>query len=123
MSNCWVCLRITPKKTLQLAHKIWSNGDTAREIGSEASEIIEQAYRKNPVFFSGRSSRGILSGLFYLLGFRYRSRKTQHDVMSAFPGKYIFTITTRTLKVSYRRWLMEFPELFHGFKFGPGGVI
>ena len=88
--NCWVCLRITPKKTLQLAHKIWSNGDTAREIGSEASEIIEQAYRKNPVFFSGRSSRGILSGLFYLLGLKHKSKKTQEAFWKGLPSpKYL----------------------------------
>lgn len=110
-SQCWVCLRITPEKTLKLAHEIWSEDPvTARKIGLEASEIIEQAYRKNPVFFSGSTARKILSGLLYLLGLRHKSKKSQRAVWFALTGRY--PAGYRTLQEGYRMWIIKFPELF-----------
>ena len=120
--RCWVCLRITPAKTLKLAHQIWDEDQAAaREIGLEASEIIEQAYRKNPIFFCGRTATRILSGLFYLLGLRHKSKKTQRAVWFTLTGKHPANYST--LNASYRSWVTKFPELFSDFEFDSTGKL
>jgi hypothetical protein len=55
----------------------------AEKVASEASLILTQAYERKPCFFSGKSEKGILSGLFYHLSQKYKSTKTQHSMHGA----------------------------------------
>jgi len=113
-NKCYVCLRISPEKTLKLAHQVWNEDPaTARKIGLESSQIIEEVYRRQPVFFCGRTTTRILSGLFYLLGLRHKSQKSQTAIWSALTGK---NKTANTPSISYRSWIGAFPELFDDLK-------
>jgi len=110
--RCWVCLRITPQETLKLAHRIWENPKVARKIGLEASKLIEECYQNKPTFFCGKPRMSVLSGLFYLLGFKNNVPKPMREISKA------ADVTSVTIKVSYRRWLKHFPEFFPEFDFG-----
>jgi transcription initiation factor TFIIIB Brf1 subunit/transcription initiation factor TFIIB len=46
----------------------------------KASKIIDEAYKRNRVFFSGKSKRGIIAGLFYCLDRSLGSFKTQKEI-------------------------------------------
>jgi transcription initiation factor TFIIIB Brf1 subunit/transcription initiation factor TFIIB len=88
------------------AKTIWSDQRTAEKIASNALELISNANESNFAFFSGKSSRSLIGGLFYLLGFRYGDVKKQTELA----GK--LGTTDVTIRASYRKWLEEFPDLF-----------
>jgi transcription initiation factor TFIIIB Brf1 subunit/transcription initiation factor TFIIB len=89
-------------------HKLWQDQLSAAEaIASEASLILIQAYEKKPFFFSGKSEKGILSGLFYHLGQKYESVKTQHAIAQS------LKTTEMTVRASYHDWIEQFPDLLN----------
>jgi len=73
--------RIGEKDVLLCAHKVWPNEYlTALRIASEASNVIRQACRTDPKLFTRKSEKGIVGGLFYLLGRRCGSTRTQRQI-------------------------------------------
>lgn len=98
--------RLSSKKVLVFASEVWKDKSVAELIAAETSEIIKTVYRKGSVFFSGRSEKGILSGIFYLLGRKNKVRKTQREIARSLNTNDV------TVRVSYREWLSAFPELF-----------
>jgi transcription initiation factor TFIIIB Brf1 subunit/transcription initiation factor TFIIB len=98
--------RLSPEKVMVLASTIWQNQPSvATDVSTRASNIIQTAYEKRPTFFSGKSEKGILSGLFYHLGSNVGSMKTQQEVALA------LATTEMTIRASCRDWLKYFPEL------------
>ena len=101
--------RLSPEKVMVVASKIWQNQrSVAADVSTRASKIIQTAYEKKPTFFSGKSEKGILSGLFYHLGSNVGSMKTQQEVALA------LGTTEMTTRASCRVWLKHFPELLSG---------
>jgi len=88
------------------ARAVWSDQGLAEKIASSALELITNASDRKFSFFSGKSSRGLLGGLFYLLGFRYSAVKKQKELAEK------LGTTDVTIRTSYRKWLEEFPDLF-----------
>jgi hypothetical protein len=88
------------------AKTVWSDRVIAEKIASSALEIITNANKSKFAFFSGKSSRGLIGGLFYLLGFRYDAEKKQKELAEK------LGTTDVTIRASYRKWLEEFPDLF-----------
>jgi len=88
------------------ASRVWTNEKTANKIALNALEITNRTYRRNLSFFNAKTSKSLISGLFYLLGYRHEAVKTQKEV-----AKKLGT-TEVTVRASYRKWLTEFPELF-----------
>lgn len=103
--NVSILNRLSSEVTVA-AKIIWSDHDIAEKIASNALEIITHASKSNFAFFSGKSSRGLVGGLFYLLGFRYAAVKKQKELAEK------LGTTDVTIRASYRKWLEEFPELF-----------
>lgn len=99
--------RLSPEKVMVFASTIWQNQPSiAADVSVRASKIIQKAYEKGPTFFSGKSEKGILSGLFYHLGLNIGSVKTQQEIALA------LGTTEMTTRASCRNWLECFPELF-----------
>jgi transcription initiation factor TFIIIB Brf1 subunit/transcription initiation factor TFIIB len=99
--------RISPNNLSTFAERIWHNQLwIAQNISLEAFQIIEQAYQKQPSFFGGKTIKGIVGGLFYLLGFRHDGIRSQKEI-----GQCVGT-TEMTIRCSYRNWLSNFPEIF-----------
>jgi hypothetical protein len=98
--------RLSSKKVLLYASKVWKDEFKSELFAAETSEIIETVYGKNRVFFSGRSEKGILSGIFYLLGRKNNAPKTQREIAHSLNTNVV------TVRVSYREWLCTFPDLF-----------
>lgn len=88
------------------AKTVWSDQVTAEKIASSALEIIVDANKSKFAFFSGKSYRGLIGGLFYLLGFRYDAVKKQKELAER------LGTTDVTIRASYRKWLEDFPDLF-----------
>lgn len=91
---------------LDAAHKIWREESTARIIAEDASRIIHIACNRNSVFFSGKSARGVLSGLFYCLSLSHGDTKTQQEIARSLDTNEV------TVRASSRDWLECFPDLF-----------
>jgi transcription initiation factor TFIIIB Brf1 subunit/transcription initiation factor TFIIB len=90
--------------------KLWQDQPLiAEKIASEVLLILTQAYELKPCFFSGKSEKGILSGLFYHLSKRYKSIKTQHVIARS------LKTTEMTVRASYRDWVKHFPKLLNDF--------
>lgn len=85
---------------------VWSDQGLAEKIESSAMELITNASNRKFSFFSGKSSRGLLGGLFYLLGYRYNAVKKQKELAEK------LGTTDVTIRTSYRKWLEDFPDLF-----------
>lgn len=91
---------------MTFASTIWQNQPSvAADVSIRASKIIQTVYEKRPAFFSGKSEKGIFSGLFYHLGSNVGSMKTQQEVALA------LGTTETTTRASCRDWLKYFPEL------------
>jgi transcription initiation factor TFIIIB Brf1 subunit/transcription initiation factor TFIIB len=98
--------RLSPERVRDFASAIWQNQPSiAADVSTRASKIIQVAYEKNPTFFSGKSEKGILSGLFYHLATNVGSMKTQQKVALA------LRTTEMTIRASCRDWVKYFPEL------------
>ena len=92
--------RIGKEDMLLFAQKTWqSQRQVADFMASEALSVICETYRTNPTFFSGKSTKGIVGGLFYLLGHRYSSIKTQKEIARS------LNTTEMTIRASYREWM------------------
>ena len=98
--------RISSDEVSAIAHTVWLDKLIADTIASETSRIINQTYTRKFAFFNGKSSRCIVGGLFYLLGFRYDAIKKQNELADQ------LGTTDVTIRLSYRRWLETFPDLF-----------
>jgi len=84
---------------LSLAQKIWQPQDkVAKEIVSEAMVIVREKYENDPTFFSGKSVKGIVGGLFYLLGQQFDEARTQREIAKS------LSITEPTVRTSSRDW-------------------
>jgi hypothetical protein len=99
--------RLGQESVLSFAQEIWRDQhSTVAKIVTEALSVIRETYQANPAFFSGKSAKGILGGLFYILGHRFRRVKTQKKIAQS------LNTTDMTIRASYREWLKEFPGLF-----------
>jgi transcription initiation factor TFIIIB Brf1 subunit/transcription initiation factor TFIIB len=98
--------RIPVKQIETAAHLIWSETSIADKVALDAAKIINQAYMGKTVFFNGKSAKCIISGLFYILGYRYNCIKKQNELAAKLGTNEV------TIRTSYRRWLETFPELF-----------
>jgi transcription initiation factor TFIIIB Brf1 subunit/transcription initiation factor TFIIB len=88
------------------ANKIWRDQPkTAETMSLKASKIIREAYRRNRLFFSGKSKRGVVAGLFYCLGRSLGSFKTQREIAKS------LKTTEMTVRASSRDWSKQFPDL------------
>jgi transcription initiation factor TFIIIB Brf1 subunit/transcription initiation factor TFIIB len=98
--------RITDKHIAAFTNKIWQDQPkTAGTVAREASKTVKIAYRRNSVFFSGKSKRGVVAGLFYCLGLSLGSFKTQREIAQN------LKTTEMTVRASSRDWHKQFPDL------------
>ena len=104
--------RIGEDDVISFAQKIWHNQQpVATKIASEALNIISETYQANPTFFGGKSTKGIVGGLFYLLGHQYNSIKTQREIARSLKA------TEVTIRASYHEWVKPSQSHFrHGKK-------
>lgn len=101
--------RIADRYIVASAHKIWQDQPlTAEAVASEALRIVDLAHRRNSIFFSGKSKRGIIGGLFYCLGSRLSPFKTQKEIARS------LGTTEMTVRASSRDWQKQFPDLVKG---------
>lgn len=98
--------RLTARAISNSAKSLWRNQpEVARKIALQTENIILQIQKKGE-FLAGRTMKGVLGGLFYLLGFRYDNMKTQKEIAASLKTNEV------TIRLSYRRWLCRFPDLF-----------
>jgi transcription initiation factor TFIIIB Brf1 subunit/transcription initiation factor TFIIB len=92
---------------LSFTSKLWRDDQgVAVAVAKESSRIIHIAYQRRPTFFSGKSAKGILAGLFYHLGYIHNSAKTQKQIAQS------LNTTDMTVRSSCRDWTTYFPDLF-----------
>ncbi|MGO8805308.1 MAG: hypothetical protein ACLQO7_01710 [Candidatus Bathyarchaeia archaeon] len=111
--------RIPVDEVSVAAHAVWFDKSIADEITWETVRIINQTYTRKFSFFSGKSSKCLVGGLFYLLGYRYDAIKKQNELADALGTSDV------SIRVSYRKWLETFPDLFLDVigKFGTNSVL
>jgi hypothetical protein len=100
-----IASRFSHRKILKQALKLWQDPAIAEPITEEASQIIKTIHLKNRIFLSGKSEKGLLSGLFYLLSIKNEARKTQREIARELNTNDV------TVRTSYRDWLNIHPEL------------
>jgi hypothetical protein len=104
----YISRRLSHADTLYWASMAWEGQKQVVEsIASEATRLICGAYERNPAFFSSKSKKWILGGLFYLLGKKYREPRTQKQIARCLDTNEM------TIRDSYRSWLKNFPEFWN----------
>jgi hypothetical protein len=99
--------RFSAACVISLSSKLWPDQPAVAEaMAKEASQIIQISFERKCTFFSGKSAKGVLSGLFYFLGIMHSNFKTQREIARG------LNTTDATVRMSYRDWLMCFPDLF-----------
>ncbi|MCW4009389.1 MAG: hypothetical protein NWF05_02055 [Candidatus Bathyarchaeota archaeon] len=100
-------LRRIPLKEISVAAStVWSDKATASKVALDADEIISRTYKRKFAFFTGKSSKCLVSGLFYILGFRYDAVVKQRALADKMGTSDV------TIRASYKQWLETFPDLF-----------
>lgn len=106
--------RFTVEYVRFCCYKVWQDRPLiAEQIASDALLILAQAYKRKPCFFGGKSEKGILSGLLYYLGRKYRNIKTQWTIAQN------LKTTEMTVRISHRNWIEQFSDIIntpHQFK-------
>jgi transcription initiation factor TFIIIB Brf1 subunit/transcription initiation factor TFIIB len=98
--------RISPEEVMAAAKTVWHNQLIANAISQETVDIITKTHKRKFSFFTGKTSRGLVGGLFYLLGYKYDAAKNQKELADRLGTSDV------TIRSSYRNWLEEFPDLF-----------
>ena len=99
--------RFSYVQLLDFSCKVWRDQpEIAKAIADEASEFIQIGLEEKPIFFSGKSAKGVASGLFYHLGFVRGCPKTQAEIAKS------LETTDMTVRASFRDWLNSFMDLF-----------
>jgi hypothetical protein len=98
--------RISPIEVFAAANTLWIDKSIADAIASNSIQIINQTYTRNFKFFTGRSSKYLVGGLFFLLGYRFSAIKNQNELAHRLGTSDV------TIRTSYRKWLETFPDLF-----------
>ena len=88
------------------AKTILPNQLIAHAISQETVDIIMKTHKRKFSFFTGKTSRGLVGGLFYLLSYKYDAVKNQKELADRLGTSDV------TIRASYRNWLEEFPDLF-----------
>jgi transcription initiation factor TFIIIB Brf1 subunit/transcription initiation factor TFIIB len=101
-----VLSRVSFEELYVAAQLVWADKKTAKEIAISSHAILDQVHKRKPNFYSGRRATALVSGLFYLLSFRFDSVKKQNELASK------LGTTDVTIRASYRKWLIAFPDLF-----------
>jgi hypothetical protein len=99
--------RLSHSQIMSHASKIW--GPQRSEtilITGETAEIINIVKKRKNGFFSGKSEKSILSGIFYLLAIKNRILITQRQIARR------LDTTDVTVRASYHDWIDNFPEFF-----------
>jgi hypothetical protein len=98
--------RIPIEEVLAAAHLLWADKAFADKMAFEAVHIINQTYKRKFAFYNGKKSRCLVGGLFYLLGYRFDRVKSQNELADC------LGTTDISVRISYRKWLEMFPDLF-----------
>ncbi len=98
--------RIPIEEVTAIARLVWPNKEVADTVALEADEIISRTYKRKFVFFNGKSSKCLVGGLFYLLGFRYDAVVRQRELADKLGTSDV------TIRASYKQWLETFPDVF-----------
>jgi hypothetical protein len=99
--------QLSSAQILSYASVIWRDKQSmAKLMAAEASHIIQIVSKRRPTFFSGKSEKGLLCGMFCLLSLKNKALKTQGEIARS------LDTTDVTIRASYRKWLEEFPDLF-----------
>jgi hypothetical protein len=101
-----ILTQIPSDTTVLAARAVWVNQETADAIASNAVQVILQASKANSRFFYGKTSKCVLGGLFYLLGYRFNAAKTQREIAE------LLCTTEISVRKLYKSWLNEFPQFF-----------
>lgn len=88
------------------SYLLWTNRLMADQIALEAIMLINKARSRKFSFFNGKTSRSIVGGLFYILGYRYDIVKKQKEIADMLGTSDV------TIRDSYRQWIETFPDLF-----------
>jgi len=121
--ECLICNRVSPKHVAFFAHKIFNGkakSETIHRIVVDACNIINYADKRNRIALCGKSRATILSGLFYLLGFKHNCPVSQRHISFSFPPKHIHFehdetqefFTEVAVRNSMIFWKKNFPEPF-----------
>ena len=98
--------RISFDELLAASQIIWSDKKTVDKVAKNSFFILNHVQKRKITFYSGRRARAIVGGLFYLLGYRFDDIKKQNELADKLSTSDV------TIRMSYRKWLTEFPDLF-----------
>jgi hypothetical protein len=98
--------RISPEEISAAAHLVWKDSSVADKIALNAIQTITQTYKRKFAFYNGKKSRTLVSGLFYLLGYRFNVVRKQRELA------WKLGTSDVSVRTSYKDWLEAFPDLF-----------
>jgi hypothetical protein len=98
--------RISFDELLAASQIIWSDKKTVEKVAKNSYSILNHVQKRKVTFYCGRKARAIVGGLFYLLGYRFDDVKKQNELADKLSTSDV------TIRLSYRKWLTEFPDLF-----------
>ena len=102
-----VAERLSYTKVLSYASMVWQEQPLIAElISTETSTIFQTVHNRRHTYFSGKSEKRLLSGIFYLLGKRNNAVKTQREIARS------LKTSDETVRTSSRDWVANFPDLF-----------
>lgn len=98
--------RISLNELLAATQLVWFDKSTSRKVAHSCYETIAEVEKRKITYCSGRKARALVAGLFYIMGYRFDNVKKQNELANK------LGTTDATVRKSYRKWLLDFPDLF-----------
>ena len=99
--------RLSSAKVLSIASSIWQDHPIMAELmATETSHVFRMIHKRRQNYFSGKSKKRLLSGIFYLLGIKNKAMKSQREIARC------LNTSEATVRASYRDHKENFPDLF-----------
>lgn len=115
MDNCFLCLRISPKQVARAIHALPFPKEKRNEALQESLQLIKKAYSAKPYAFCGKTTYGIVSGLLYILSYKYCPRRINQYVitqnLSFMRRPHSELGSSAAVRSSYKVWVEVLPEL------------
>ena len=115
MDKCFLCLRVLPKQVARAIHALPFPKEKRNEVLQESLQLIKKGYDTKPYAFCGKTTYGIISGLLYILSYKYCPRHiNQYDItqnLSFMRRPHSELGSSAAVRSSYKVWVEVLPEL------------
>jgi len=97
-----LCIRVNPKKILEVARRLFIDLRQAHEVGTEASELLRQAYFKNKTALCGKKTGALIAAAIRLASKKLHAENRLAEIPTQRELAELCKVTEPTVRINER---------------------